>query len=92
MNQSVSCFNHGQVLVIMRDSPCSCDPGTEDDSDSVLINSLSQKVLAGNLLYRLKQCSVMCIGFGSATFPAGSEASSLVESHGDGAEVFPGVC
>lgn len=50
MNQSVSCFNHGQVLVIMRDSPCCCDPGTEDDSDSVLIDSLSHKVLAGNLL------------------------------------------
>lgn len=76
MNQSVSCFNHGQVLLIMRDSTCSCDPGMEDDSDSVLIDSLSHKFSAGNLLYRLKQCSVTCMGFGSATFPAGSEASS----------------
>lgn len=47
MNQSVSCFNRGQVLVIMRDSPCCRDPGTEDDSESVLIDSLSHKVLAG---------------------------------------------
>lgn len=76
MNQSVSCFNHGQVLVIMRGSPCSWDPGMEDDSDSVLKDSLSLKVLAGNLLCRLKRCSVRCMGFGSATFPAGSEASS----------------
>lgn len=76
MNQSVSCFNHGQVLVIMRDSPCCRDPGTEDDSESVLIDSLSHKVLAGNLLYRLQRCSVMCMGFGSATLPVGYEASS----------------
>lgn len=76
MNQSVSCFNHGQVLVIMRGSPCSWDPGTEDDSeDSILIDSHSHKVSAGNLLHRLKQCSVRCVGFGSATFPAGPEAS-----------------
>lgn len=80
MNQSVSCFNHGQVLVIMRDSPCCRDPGTEDDSDSVLINSLSHKVLAGNLLYRLKQCSVMCMNSGSATLPVGYEASSSGEA------------
>lgn len=76
MNQSVSCFNHRQVLVIMRGSPCSWDPGMEDDSDSVLKDSLSHKVSAGNLLCRLKQCSVRCMGFGSATIPAGPEASS----------------